>query len=276
MLSPCAPQIDDDRSWRTPPSSLWRLPSGFLPFPDRARRRVRQPRVLARAGGRFGRFADRRLWNRADRGPSSKSSPVSLAGIGDDDLRRSCDSFIPRMSVTAASAPNSTIGSGTRWDRAVSFRRGIVEGVRRKPKACTTAGSRSNPTVPDDRQTAQPRAERTSVEAPPEHHGDDLKPSPELAAARKIADIRPTALREGQIAKARRILGRRSRVTNSKATWRSAGRCNLDRLKSSNRPAATCLEVSLADFLALARSVIQASRPAALRRVDQGKRPQRR
>ena len=44
--------------------------------------------------------------------------------------------------------------------------------VRRKPKACTGAGSRSNPTVPDDRQTAQPRAERTSVEGPPEHHGD--------------------------------------------------------------------------------------------------------
>ena len=100
--------------------------------------------------------------------------------------------------------------------------------------------------------------------------------SPEVAAARKIADARPTSLRDDQNAKARRILGRRSRVTNSKATWRSAGRCNLDRLKSSNRPAATCLELSLADFLALARSVIQASRPAALRRVDQGKRPQRR
>jgi hypothetical protein len=157
----------------------------------------------------------------------------------------------------------------------VSFRRGIVEGVGRKPKACTGAGSRSNPTVPDDRQTAQPRAERTSVEGPPEHHGDGLKPSPELAA-RKIADIRPTALREGQIAKARRILGRRSRVTNSKATRRSAGRCNLDRLKSSNQPAATCLELSLAGFLALARSVMQASHPAALKRIDQGKRPQRR
>jgi hypothetical protein len=75
--------------------------------------------------------------------------------FGDDDLRRSCDSFIPHMSVTPASAPSSTIGSGTRCDRAVSFRRGIVEGVR----------------------------------APPEHHGDDSKPSPELAAVRKIPVI---------------------------------------------------------------------------------------
>jgi hypothetical protein len=79
------------------------------------------------------------VWKRADRGPSFKSSPVSLAGIGDDDLRRSCDSFIPRMSVTAASAPHSTIGSGTRWDRAVSFRKGPCGRVRRKPKACITA-----------------------------------------------------------------------------------------------------------------------------------------
>ena len=207
VLSPCAPQIDDDRSWRTPPSSLWRLPSGFLPFPDRARRRVRQPRVLARAGGRFGRFADRRLWNRADRGPSSTSSPVNLAGIGDDDLRRSCNSFIPRMSVTAASAPNSTIGSGTRWDRAVSFRKGLVEGSGENQKPAP-GRFRSTPTVPDDRETPQPGVDRTLVEASPEHHGDDSKPSPELAAARKIADVRPTPLREGQNGKARRILGR--------------------------------------------------------------------
>ena len=33
--------------------------------------------------------------------------------------------------------------------------------------------------------TARVRPERTSVEAPPEHHGDDSKPSPELAAVRK-------------------------------------------------------------------------------------------
>ena len=86
---------------------------------------------------------------------------------------------------------------------------------RAKTKSLHRGRFRSNPTVPDDRQTAQPRAERTSVEGPPEHHGDGLKASPELAA-RKTADIRPTALREGQIAKARRVLGRRSRVTNSK------------------------------------------------------------
>ena len=149
--------------------------------------------------------------------------------------------------------------------------------VRRKPKACITCrfpieslpfpmiARRHNPALSGPRsRVPQSITEMVS------------KPSPELAAARKIADVRPTALRDDQNAKARRILGRRSRVTNSKATWRSAGRCNLDRLKSSNRPAATCLEVSLADFLALARSVIQASRPAALKRVDQGKRPQRR
>ena len=33
--------------------------------------------------------------------------------------------------------------------------------------------------------TAKASPERTSVEAPPEHHGDDSKPSPELAAVRK-------------------------------------------------------------------------------------------
>jgi hypothetical protein len=137
------------------------------------------------------------LGNRADRGPSSKSSPVSLAGIGDDDLRRSCDSFIPRMSVTPATAPNSTIGSGTRCDRAVSFRTGIVEGVRRKSKACTTAGSRSNPTVPDDRQTAQPRAERTSVEAPPEQPGDDSKPSPRIGCRAQNSGHSPNGAAKG-------------------------------------------------------------------------------
>ncbi len=98
---------------------------------------------------------DRRLWNRADRGPSFKSSPVSRAGIGDDDLRRSCDSFIPRMSVTAASAPHSTIGSGTRWDRAVSFRKGLVEGSGENQRPASRR-FRSTPTVPDDRQTPQP------------------------------------------------------------------------------------------------------------------------
>ena len=147
--------------------------------------------------------------------------------------------------------------------------------VRRKPKACITAvpiNSYRSRRSPD----ATTGVDRTSVEASPEHHGDDFKPSPKLAAACKIADVRPTALRDGQNAKARRILGRRSRVTNSKATWRSAGRCNLDRLKPAIDLRLHGLEVSLAGFLALARSVIQASRPAALRRVDQGERPQRR
>ncbi len=129
--------------------------------------------------------------------------------------------LIPRMSVTAASAPHSTIGSGTRWDRAVSFRKGLVAGSGENQKPASWR-FRSTPTVPD----ATTGVDRTSVEASPEHHGDDSKPSPKLAAACKIADVRPTALRDGQNAKARRILGRRSRLTNSKATWRSAGRCN--------------------------------------------------
>lgn len=251
-----------------PMTASHRIPS--VPGPRRAPAATAP--VLARAGGQFGRFADRRLWNRADRGPSSKSSPVSLAGIGDDDLRRSCDSFIPRMSVTAASAPNSTIGSGTSWDRAVGFRKGLVEGSGENQKPAQVPvpdrilpfpmiARRRNPALSGPRS----RVRQSITEI-------GLKPSPELAA-RKIADIRPTALRDGQIPKARRILGRRSRVTNSKATRRSAGRCNLDRLKSSNRPVATCLELS---FLALARSVIQASHPSALKRIDQGKRPQRR
>ncbi len=58
--------------------------------------------------------------------------------------------------------------------------------------------------------------DRTSVEASPEHHGDDSKPLPKLAAACKIADVRPTALRDGQ--NARRILGAISIVSSQLST----------------------------------------------------------
>jgi len=97
----------------------------------------------------------------------------------------------------------------------VSFRKGLVEGSGENQKPAQVPvpdrilpfpmiARRRNPALSGPRS----RVRQSITEI-------GLKPSPELAA-RKTADIRPTALREGQIAKARRVLGRRSRVTNSK------------------------------------------------------------